>query len=182
MIQNIIIAFICLLLIYILIVRNNLVKLNNSVKEAFATMDVYLKKRWDLIPNIVETVSEYAEYEKDTLETLTNLRNTSYTEISNNDKFNLNEELSQNISKILMISENYPNLKANENFLDLSNKLTQVENDIANARKYYNAVIRNYNNKVQMFPSNLIALLFGYKEKQMFQATTEERENINMHL
>ena len=182
MIQNIIIAFICLLLIYILIVRNNLVKLNNSVKEAFATMDVYLKKRWDLIPNIVETVSEYAEYEKDTLETLTNLRNTSYTEISNNDKFNLNEELSQNISKILMISENYPNLKANENFLDLSNKLTQVENDIANARKYYNAVIRNYNNKVQMFPSNLIALLFGYKEKQMFQAITEERENINMHL
>lgn len=168
--------------IYTILTRNSFVQLNNTVNEAFATMDVYLKKRWDLIPNIVDVVKGYTEYEKTTLEDLTKLRTLSYSDISVSDKININENLTQNLSKLLMLSENYPDLKANENFLDLSNKLIQVENDIANARKYYNAVIRNYNNKVQMIPNNIIALIFGYKEKKMFEVPSNEKENVNINL
>ena len=178
----IIIAIIVLIVIYALALYNSFVKLNNKVKEAFSTMDVYLKKRWDLIPNIVETVKGYAKHEKDTLKEVVELRNSTYDKMSDEEKIKTNEQLSSGINKIMALAEAYPDLKANENFKDLSKQLTKVEDDIANSRKYYNGVVRIYNNKVEMFPSNIFAGLFGYKSKEMFEVSANERENVKVEL
>lgn len=178
----IVIGIIALLLIYTLVIYNSFIKLSNRVKEAFATMDVYLKKRWDLIPNIVKTVKGYAKHEKDTLEKIIDLRNNAYNKMSTNDKIDANEKLTAGISKLMMLAENYPDLKANQNFLDLSSQLSKVEEDIANSRKYYNAVVRNINDKVQMFPSNIFAGLFGFMENKFFEANNSERENVKVEL
>lgn len=178
----VIIGLACLIVIYGLITYNSLMKLNNKVKEAFSTMDVYLKKRWDLIPNIVESVKGYSEHEKNTLKEIIELRNISYDEMSSNEKVNLNNQLAPKISKLMAIAESYPELKASENFIDLNKQLIKVEDDIANARKYYNATIRIMNNKVQMFPSNLIANLLGFKEQKMFEVKESERENVKVDL
>lgn len=176
------IVIVTVFLLLTFITYNSFVKLNNKVEEAFSTMDVYLKKRWDLIPNIVETVKGYAKHEKITLEDVINLRNSSYDKMNTNDKVEVNNKLSQGISKLMTIAEAYPDLKANENFKNLSDQLTKVEEDIANARKYYNATVRNFNNKVQMFPSNIIASIFGYKVKNMFKSNENERENVKVNL
>ena len=178
----IIIAIIILIIIYALALYNSFVKMNNRVKEAFSTMDIYLKKRWDLIPNLVETVKGYAKHEKDTLKEVIELRNNIYDKMSNEEEIKTNEQLSNSINKIMALAEAYPNLKANENFKDLSKQLAKVEDDIANSRKYYNGVVRIYNNKVEMFPSNIFAGLFGYKSKAMFEASANERENIKFEL
>lgn len=178
----IIIAIIALIIIYAFALYNSFVKLNNKVKEAFSTMDVYLKKRWDLIPNIVETVKGYAKHEKDTLKEVVELRNSTYDKMSDEEKIKTNEQLSSGINKIMALAEAYPDLKANENFKDLSNQLTKVEDDIANSRKYYNGVVRIYNNKVEMLPSNIFAGLFGYKSKAMFEASANDRENVKVEL
>lgn len=178
----IIIAVVAILVIYSFITYNSLVKLKNRVEEAFSTMDVYLKKRWDLIPNIVETVKGYAEHEKETLKAVVELRNSSYDKMSTNDKVDANNKISQGISKLMAIAESYPELKANENFKDLSTQLTKVEEDIANARKYYNGAVRLMNDKVEMFPSNIIANMLGYKTLKMFEANENERENVKVDL
>ncbi len=182
MLLYIIPGILILLLLYVLITHNALVKQNNSVKEAFATMDVYLKKRWDLIPNIVETVKAYAAYEKETLEKITALRSSAYESLSQNDKIITNEKLSGNISRLMVTAESYPVLKADQSFLDLSRQLSKAEEDIANSRKYFNAVVKNYNNKVEMFPGNLMAGLFGFKTKKMFESQASEKENVRVEL
>ena len=178
----IIIGIIALLLIYVLVTYNGFVKTNNIVKEAFSTMDVYLKKRWDLIPNLVEVVKGYAKHEKETFNEITVLRTNSYDSMSMNKKINVNEQLTQGISKIMAISENYPELKASENFLQLSHDLTKIEDEIANSRKYYNGSVRILNNKVQMFPSNIVASIFGFKLAKMFEAGAEEKNNVKVDL
>ena len=178
----IIIAIIVLILIYFGVTYNSFVKLSNTVKEAFSTMDVYLKKRWDLIPNIVETVKGYAKHEKSTLKEIIELRNSTYDNMSANEKVDVNNKLSQGINKLMAIAEAYPDLKANENFKDLSQQLTKVEDDIANSRKYYNGAVRIFNDKVQMFPSNIVAGMLGFKEQKMFEASESERENVQVKL
>lgn len=178
----ILVGVVVLIVIYVLATYNSLVRLNNSVKEAFATMDVYLKKRWDLIPNIVETVKGYAKHEKETLQSVINLRNSVYDDMSQNEKIEANEKINSGISKIIALAESYPDLKANQNFLNLSNQLSKIEEDIANSRKYYNAVVKNMNNKILMFPSNIVAKIFGYKELKMFEAQKHERENVRIEL
>ncbi len=180
MITIIVIAVIVILLLFVASTYNSLVGLGNKEKEAFATMDVYLKKRWDLIPNLVETVKGYAKHEKETLENVIKLRNTAYDTMSPDDKIDVNTKLTAGVSKIMMLAENYPDLKANQNFMDLNKELTSIENDIANARKYYNAVVRQFNDKVQMFPSNIIAGMFGYKVKSSFEIADVERENVKV--
>ena len=176
----IIIAIVVILLLLVLSTYNSLVQLNNKVEEAFSTMDVYLKKRWDLIPNIVETVKGYAKHEETTLKEIVSLRNSSYDSMSTDDKVEVNNKLSQNVTKLMAIAEAYPELKANENFKDLSNQLATVEEDIANSRKYYNGTVRIFNDKVQMFPSNIIASIFGYRAKKMFEINSTERENVKV--
>ena len=176
----IVVGIIVLLLIYVFATYNSLVKLRNRVEEAFSTMDVYLKKRWDLIPNIVETVKGYAKHEKDTLNEIVSLRNGAYDKMSTDDKVEVNNKLSEGITKLMAIAEAYPDLKANENFKDLSGQLAKVEEDIANARKYYNGAARIMNDKVAMFPSNIIANMFGFKKQKMFEANENERENVKV--
>ena len=183
MILYIIIGIVLLLLaIYLLVTYNSLVKTNNIVKEAFSTMDIYLKKRWDLIPNLVEVVKGYAKHEKETFNEITTLRTNSYDSMSMNKKINVNEQLTQGISKIMAISENYPELKSSENFLQLSRDLTQIEDEIANSRKYYNGSVRILNTKIQMFPSNIVAGMFGFKQANMFEANAEEKNNVKVEL
>ncbi len=176
------IIIIALILVYIFIQYNSLVKLNNLVKEAFSTMDVYLKKRWELVPNLVETVKGYAKYEKETFSEITKLRTNSYDTMTTNNKINMNEQLTQEISKIMAISENYPELKASDNFSQLSKNLTKIEDDIANSRKYYNGTVRILNNQIQMFPSNIVAKIFGFKQANMFEAKSEEKNNVKVEL
>lgn len=178
----VVIAIIVIIVIYAFSLYNSFIKLNNRVKEAFSTMDVYLKKRWDLIPNIVETVKGYAKHESDTFREVAELRSGVYDSMTDNDKINTNNKLSMGISRIMALAEDYPELKASENFKDLSNQLTRVEDEIANSRKYYNGTVRIFNNKVEMFPSNIFAGLFGYKPKMMFEAKASERDNVKVDL
>ena len=160
-----IVVIVVLLALYIGKTYNLLVKSRNTVEEAFATMDVYLKKRWDLIPNIVASVKGYAKHEAETLEKVVSLRN-GYRNLSAEEKIEANKEISKGIASINAVAEQYPDLKANENFLNLNNQLQKNEEDIANARKYYNAVVKKYNNKVEMFPSSIV--MFKFARKTMF--------------
>lgn len=178
----VIVAIIVLIIVYAFVLYNSFVKLNNRAEEAFSTMDIYLKKRWDLIPNIVETVKGYAEHEKNTLLEILQLRSGTYDKLSNEEKITTNEQLSGGIAKIMALAEAYPDLKASKNFKNLSDQLTKVEDEIANSRKYYNGVIRIYNNKVEMFPNNIFSSLFGYKSKSMFEANSGERGNVKIEL
>lgn len=178
----IILGIIVLLVIYILVMYNKLVKINNIVKEAFSTMDIYLKKRWDLIPNLVEVVKEYEKHEKETFSQIANLRTNQYNSMPMNRKIKVNEQLTPEVSKIIVISERYPELKSNENFLQLSRELVQIEDEIANSRKYYNGAVRILNTKIQMFPNNIVASIFGFKQASMFEANTEEKNNIGVEL
>ncbi len=177
-----VIGIIVLIAIYVLAQYNGFIKLSNSVKEAFATMDVYLKKRWDLIPNLVEVVKGYAKHESTVIEKVVQLRNLSYDKMSLIDKIDTNQQLSNGITKLMAVAENYPDLKANQNFLDLSTQLAQVEDEIANSRKYYNAVVRKMNTKVEMFPSNLVAKIFKFKLSKMFEADANEKGNVKVEL
>ena len=180
----VVIGIVLLIIIYIVVMHNVFIKMNNRVNEAFSTMDVYLKKRWDLIPSIVETVKGYAKHEKNTLTEVINFRNGkgNYDNLSNDEKIKANEQLSNSISQIIALSESYPKLKANENYKELSNDLVKIEDDIANSRKYFNGTVREFNNKVQMFPSNIIAKMFGYKVKNMFEAKEDERKNLKVKM
>ena len=176
------IGIIVLIVIYTFVTYNSLQTKKNRVDEAFSTMDVYLKKRWDLIPNLVETVKGYAKHEKDTLEEVIALRNNIYDNLSYNDKVNVNSKLTNDISKLMALSEAYPDLKADKHFQNLSIELSKVEDEIANARKYYNGTIRLLNNKVDMFPSNVVAKLFGFKSLKMFEVNASERANVSVEL
>lgn len=178
----VVIGLIILLVTYIIITYNKLIESNNIVKEAFSTMDVYLKKRWDLVPNLIEVVKEYAKYEKEVFNQVTTLRTNTYQNMSINKKIAANEQLTQELSKIIAVSENYPDLKANQNFLELIRELTKIEDEIANSRKYYNGSVRIFNTKIQLFPNNILAGLFGFKEANMFEANMEEKNNVKVDL
>ena len=124
----------------------------------------------------------YSKQEKETLTEVVKIRSNSYDDMNINDKVNVNTKLSDDINKLMALAEAYPELKANENYLDLSNKLTEIEEDIANSRKYYNGSVRIYNNKVEMFPSNIIAKIFGFKSEKMFGISEDEKQNIKIEL
>jgi len=173
---------IILVLFFIIAVSiyNKLVVLRNYTKEAFSTMDVYLKKRWDLIPNLLETVKGYMAHEKEILEKITELRNINYGSMQNNRKMDVNNKLSVGISSLLATAENYPDLKANENFITLMNELSNVEGEIANSRKYYNGTVREYNTYIQVFPSCIFASMFNFTPEQLFETTEAERQNVKV--
>ena len=169
-----------LIIAFVIVTYNSLIRLRNKVKEAFATMDVYLKKRFDLIPNLVSTVKGYTKHEAETLEKVIQARN-SGLHSSNSEKIEDEKAISGAIKSIFALAENYPELKASENFQNLQNQLETVEVDIANSRKYYNAVVKQYNDKCQMFPSNLIALIFHFKEENMYSVDDAgERNNVKV--
>ena len=165
---------------YIIATYNKLIRYRANVEEGFATMDVFLKKRWDMVPNLVETVKGYAKHESETLSNIIGLRSGGYSNMSMEEKIKSNSEISREMPKIFALSEAYPELKASENFLNLSNQLNRVEEDIANARKYYNAVVKKYNILVETFPSSLIAGMFHFKRQQMFNIDEASRENVEV--
>ena len=176
----IIVAIIIVLAMFVILTYNSLVESRNMVKEAFATMDVYLKKRWDLIPNLVETVKGYAKHETETLERIIESRGENYSQMSREEKVESDSIVKGEVVKLMALAESYPDLKANQNFLDLSNQLVKVEDDIENSRKYYNGTVKNYNIKVLTIPTNIIASMFGFKEEKMFEAVDAERENVKV--
>lgn len=160
---------------------NGFIKMRNMVEEAFATMDVYLKKRYDLIPNLVETVKGYAKHESGTFEKVVQARNFAQGANTIEDKIAGENMLSGTLKSLFAIAEAYPDLKANANFMDLQKQLQKLEEDIANSRKYYNAIVREFNTMVESFPSNLIAAVFKFVRKPMFEVEEEtERQNVKV--
>lgn len=176
----VVLVIVALLAIFVIATYNKFINLRNKVEEAFSTMDVYLKKRWDLIPNLVETVKGYAKHEEETLKEIVNLRSGAYDNMSSDEKVQTNQQLSAGISKLIALAENYPDLKANQNFSELSKELSSLEDEIASSRKYYNAIVRKYNDKVQMVPSNIVAKMFNFVAKKMFEVNETERENVKV--
>src|SRR5574344_1390722 len=162
------IIILVILIISLIIVNNIVIKKENNINNAFSSMDVYLKKRYDLIPNLVNCVKGYIEHEKDILETITKLRNS----INNNHDetlINKSNELDKEIIKLFGIAENYPDLKSSKNFLNLQNQMNEIEDEISAARRTYNAHINNYNTYIKVFPVSLISGILGYKKKQFFE-------------
>jgi LemA protein len=159
---------------------NKFVKSKLIVEEAFSTMDVYLKKRFDLIPNILETTKGYAKHEKELFSQFAKARELSYGSMSMQEKKDMDAALTKSVGSLLAISESYPELKANENFMTLTNTLTEVEKDIEQARKYYNGSVRAYNTLVSIFPNNLFAGLFKFKKAELFEIEEIQRENIKI--
>ena len=177
----IILIIIALIVVFFITAYNGFVKLKNRVDEAFATMDVYMKKRFDLIPNLVETVKGYAAHEKETLMAVTEARTSIMNAKTTEERLENEGILSGALKSLFAVSEAYPDLKANQNFLDLQEQLRKVEEDIANSRKYYNAVVREYNTKRETFPSNLVASMFHFEKRALFEISESERENVEVH-
>lgn len=172
-----------LLLIAVLLMSgyNRLVKLRNNVKEAYSTMDVYLKKRFDLIPNIVETVKRYVQHEKETFENITKARAQVQLAGTTEEKIASEQVLGGTIKTLFAVAENYPDLKSNTNFLALQKELSNIEEEIALARKYYNGCVKMMNNAVEMFPSNIIANLFHFESMPLFELEDiAERANVGV--
>ena len=161
----IIIGIIIVLALIFVGMYNSFIKLKNSCDEAYSTMDVYLKKRFDLIPNLVETVKGYAAHEKETLQNVIAARNNLQNASTTEEKLAGENALQGTLKTLFAVAEAYPDLKANTNFLDLQDQLKGVENDIANSRKYYNAVVKQFNTKFEMFPSNIIAGICHFEKK-----------------
>ena len=180
MVVIIVIAVIVLLLILFVVMYNGFVKSSNDCEEAFATMDVYLKKRFDLIPNLVETVKGYAAHEKETLSAVTEARAAIAHSSTTAEKLQNENVLSGTLRSLFAVSEAYPDLKANSNFQELMGQLKKVEEDIANARKYYNAVVKKFNIKVQAFPTSIVASVFHYEKKPMFETDEASWENVRV--
>ena len=177
----IILALIAIGVIWVISAYNGFVRLRNMVEEAFSTMDVYLKKRYDLIPNLVETVKGYVAHESGTLEKVVQARNMAAGAKTIEDKIQGENMLQGTLKSLFAIAEAYPELKANTNFLDLQAQLQRIEEDIANSRKYYNAVVKEFNIKTESFPSNIIAGVFNFTRKPMFEVNEEaEREAVKV--
>jgi len=158
-------------------IYNRLVRMRNGVRNAWAQIDVQLKRRYDLIPNLVETVKGYAKHERETLDSVTQARNLAQAAsgqgASVGQRSKLEGELSGALSRLLAVVENYPDLKANQNFLALQEELTSTENKIGFARQYYNDSVKRYNDQTQMFPSNVIAGIFRFISGEFFEVTEE---------
>ena len=172
----IIIGVVVLLLIYVGSTYNKLVVLRNRAKDQWAQVDVQLKRRFDLIPNLVETVKGYAKHENSTLKEVIEARNKFQSANTPEEEMEASGELSKALSRLMVLTESYPELKANENFLSLQGDLKDCEEKIAYARQFYNDSVLNYVNKIQMFPSNISASMFGFKEMKYFEITEGEKE------
>ena len=176
----ILIIVLVLIVIWAVNVYNNLIVLRNRVKDQWAQIDVQLKRRFDLIPNLVETVKGYTKHESETLEAVIKARNSYVSASLPEDQMKADGELTKAISKLFALTESYPELKANANFQELQKELTETESKIAAARQFYNDTVLVYNNKVSMVPSNIIAGMFKFKEEKFFEANETERENVQV--
>ena len=174
------IAVVVLLVLYVISTYNSLVTLKNKVEDQWSQIDVELKRRFDLIPNLVETVKGYAKHEKETLEGVVEARNKYLSSNNKEEAMNADGELNNAINRLFALAESYPELKANENFNLLQQDLKETEDKISFARKFYNDTALLLNNKVAMFPSNLIAKMFNINKVDYFKANEQEKENVKV--
>ena len=171
------IGIIVLLVLIVFCQYNTLVKLKMKVKQAKSGIDVYCQQRFDLIPNLIETVKEYMKYEKEVFENITKLR----TEYNNTKDMKVSQELNKQINSIIAVAENYPNLKASEQFLNLQKNLEKIESQLQAARRIYNNDVTNYNTKISVVPYNIIASIFNFESESLFELEDENaRENIKV--
>lgn len=155
---------------------NSLVGLRNKVKNQFSQIDVVIKNRADLIPNLVETVKGYSKHESETLENVIKARNSYVSAKTEEEKMEAGNQITGALNKLFALAESYPDLKANQNFLDLQAKLSETEDKIRYARQFYNDSVNKYNDKVEMFPSNIIAGMFNFKQATLFEASEQDKE------
>ncbi|SEF42894.1 MULTISPECIES: LemA family protein [Parabacteroides] len=179
----IIIAVVAVIVIWVISLYNSLVKLRNNRENAFADIDVQLKQRYDLIPQLVETVKGYASHEKETLERVINARNGAVNAKTIDEKIAADNMLTSALSGLKITLEAYPDLKANQNFLQLQEEIADLENKLSSVRRYFNSATKELNNAIQTFPSNIIANMFGFHKETMFdlgeqRATLEEAPKI----
>ena len=177
----IILIIVVLLILFIISVYNSLVTLRQRVKNAFGQMDVQLQRRFDLIPNLVETVKGYMIHESDTLAKVTELRTAWAGAKTVDEKAKLDNELSNTLKTIMAVAEAYPDLKANQNFESLQNELTETEDKISYSRQFYNDTVTRYNTKLELFPSNIIAGMFHFTAESLFEVdSAEARKNVKV--
>ena len=172
----IILIVVAVIVLYVISTYNGLVVLRNKVKDQWSQIEVQLKRRADLIPNLVETVKGYAAHEKDTLEAVVSARNKAVSATTPEAEMQANGELSQALGRLFALTEAYPDLKANTNFVDLQNQLKETEDKISYSRQFYNDTVLKYQNKKVSFPSNIIAGMFGFKTFKFFEAEEQDRK------
>ena len=170
------IIVIVLIIAWVISTYNSIVPLRNKVKNAFAQIDAQLQRRFDLIPNLVETIKGYATHEKELLENVTASRSGYMNATTNEQKMEMGNQLTSTLKTLFAVAENYPDLKANTNFMSLQEELSETEDKIVYARQFYNDAVTIYNNKIQLFPANIIAGIFGFKEEALFDAGAEARK------
>jgi LemA protein len=173
-------VIVLIIIIWFISAYNRFVSLRNRVEEAFSTMDVYLKKRYDLVPNLVETVKGYAKHESSTFENIVKARNMAMGAQSMAERAQGENMLTGTLKSLFALAESYPELKANQSFLELQGQLSGIENDIMNSRKYYNAIVREFNIAREAFPSVIVANMMHLEKKQMFEIEGEERQNVKV--
>lgn len=166
--------------VIVIAIYNSLIRKRNETENAFGTIDVMLKKRYDLIPNLVATVKQYAEHEKSTFAQITEMRNKSFSSLSHHEKENLDSAFTQASTQFFAVAESYPQLKASENFEQLQRAINETEEQLSAARRTYNACVTDYNNAVQTFPSNMFAGMFGFTRKNVFSIHESERATPDM--
>lgn len=171
----IVIAAVVIIALILISMYNNLVKLRNNRENAFANIDVQLKQRYDLVPQLVSTVKGYATHERELLEKVTAARSACMNATSINDRVQADNALGATLSGLRVAVEAYPELKANQNFLQLQNELSDIENKLASVRRFFNSATKELNNAVQSFPSNIIAGMFGFKKEPMFEIPASDR-------
>src|SRR5437588_13083555 len=176
----IVLVLLVLIVIFLIGMYNSLVQLRVRCDSSWSDIDVQLKRRHDLIPNLVETVKGYAAHEKGTFENIAKFRSQAMQATSPTDKAAAENQLTGALKSLFAVAENYPQLKASEQFNQLQGSLSQTEDSIQNARRYYNAVVRDLNTKIQVFPTNLMAGMFGFTQRQFFETTAADREPVQV--
>lgn len=176
----IIIGIVALLIIIFISIYNGLVRLKNQVKNSWAQIDVQLKRRNDLIPNLIETVKGYAKHEKTVFENVTKARTAMLNATGVEDKAAASNQLTGTLKSLFAVAENYPQLKANENFLQLQEELAGTENKIAYSRQHYNDMVMRFNTKMELFPNNLFVTMLNFQKQEMFKTEEAERQNVKV--
>ena len=166
--------------LYVISTYNNLIRLKNKIEEALATIEAYLKKRYDLIPNLVETVKGYAKHEKQTFTDVIEARNKLMSAVGFEEMSQSENALKGTLKSLFALAENYPELKANQNFLDLQAQLTKVENDILQSRKYYNGTVKSFNTKIETFPNSMVATAFKFEKREYYKINEESKQNVKV--
>ncbi|MBR1944928.1 MAG: LemA family protein [Alphaproteobacteria bacterium] len=176
----VVLTCVVIVLFYVISIYNRLVRLKNQAEEGWSGISVQLKRRYDLIPNLVNCVKGYAAHEQATLEKVIEKRNQAMSIQAPAEKAAAENALSQTIKSLFALSENYPDLKANTTFIELQHSLNTVEDDLQNARRYYNATVRNLNTAVDSFPSNIIARKYGFEKREFFDIDETEKQNVKV--